>query len=274
MKELDCRSNIILRKVYNKDVFIFEDHRYILNILFSAFFHKKLIEPPTLVYFDKHDDGRDPIVSIEKLKRIRKEKPDLKKMWSFIEWELSPLDDDWLKVGMELGLIGDAILIGCTSADNFKDFRNSYRDHLGEEHLIFKVGHIWDGLLQKGWLVDRAQKSKYCEIWNLLGIENNPRISINSERQKTKVILDFDLDCFTTYFQEDILPWPYEYFKKYFIKPYGKNYNRAKEFTDKLIRTAEFITIARESDYCGSFHNNAMILDSVNDIIFDNGLDA
>lgn len=272
MDELFYRSNIITRKYYDTDVFIYEDHRYILNILFSAFHSKKLIEPPTLVYFDKHDDGKGPMVSIDRLKSIRNRKIDQKEMWDFVEWEISTQDDDWLKVGMELGLIGDAILIGCNEASNFRDFRNTYIDHLSKEHLIFKVSHIWNGLSHQGWLVDRAQESKYSEIWDLLGIENNSYISINAEKQKTKVILDFDLDCFTTKFLEDTLPWPYEYFNKYFRSPCGRNYYRPKEFTDMLLRTVEFITIARETDYCGSFHNNALIFDSINDIIFDNKL--
>jgi hypothetical protein len=272
MNELDYRSNIIARKVFKKDVFIYEDHRYILNILSSAFHSKILTEAPTLVYFDKHDDGKDSTVPIDRIKQVRNNVNNLKEMWSFVEWELSTQDDDWLKVGMELGLIGDAILLGCNDASNFEDFRNIYKDHLGVEHLIFNVGHIWSGLSHQGWLVDRAQRNKYSEIWDLLGIENNQRISIDPEKQKTKVILDFDLDCFTTSFLEDTLPWQYEYFKKYFYKPCGRDYNRPKEFIDKLIRTSEFITIARETDYCGSFQNNAQIFDSVNDIIFDNEL--
>lgn len=272
MDELFLRSNILKRKAYDKKVFIYEDHRYILNVLYRAFNKSVLTEPVTLLYFDKHDDGKDPVSDINTLKKYRGNLPDEKEFWSFVEWEISCLDDDWIKTGMELGLIGDAILIGCPDPINFTEFSNSYKDHLGMEHIIYNVGTIWGGLAYQGWLTDTAQKQKFAPVWDLIGLVDNTCMELDSTKKKTKFVVDFDLDCFTTKLEEFTIPYPLEYFYKLFESPSQYCHIKPSDVVIDLIKEAEFVTVARESDYCGSIQNNNIIFENVNEVIFRNSL--
>lgn len=272
MKDLSLRSNVIKRMAYGKNVFIYEDHRYVLNIIFQAFKKNVLTEPVTLIYFDKHDDGKNPISDPNKIKDYRKVLPSEQEFWSFTEWEISPMDDDWIKTGMELGLIGDAILIGCHNPFNFGDFSNQYIDHMGIKHNIYNVGTIWSGLSFQGWLTDQAQTYKYSPIWDLIGLDEHENFHLSQEKKKTKFIVDFDLDCFTTNLEGFTIPFPKEIFYKLF-ETYN-NYSNIKpaDFLINLISESEFVTIARESDFCGGIQNNSIIFNNINEVIFENQL--
>lgn len=272
MENLFLRANILKRNAFGNNVFIYEDHRYILNIIYTAFQRGVLNEPVTVIYFDRHDDGRTPVADMNLLRKYRNQMPTEKEFWSFVEWNLDPQDGDWIKTGMELGLIGDAILLGCSDPANFDEFSNEYLDHLGTMHNIYNVGTIWGGLSYQGWLTDVAQQEKYSPVWELLGLEDHLLFNIDKDKMKTKFILDFDLDCFTTKLENYTIAWPIEYFDKLFNDFEGKCEIKPREFLVGVIQKAEFITIARETSFCGGIENNNLILESLNSVLFDGQL--
>ena len=66
------RANIEMFHYRDKHIFLYDDHRTILNVLFEA---SKIVEDkriPNLIYFDKHDDAcqsKPKSVLLEKMGR-------------------------------------------------------------------------------------------------------------------------------------------------------------------------------------------------------------
>lgn len=272
MKDIFGRNNII-KKIYDqKDVIIYEDHRTILNILWMAKKSRTLLLPPTIVCFDKHDDFKDPIVSKSRLAQINNSNVSKEEFWSFVEWEISQLDDDWIKTGMELNLIGDVILFGAEITPNVSGTHNIYSDQYGNTHTLYSVGHIWGGFSHQGWLVDYAQSYLYQPIWDLLGWQNARNdYFFDSNKRKIPLILDFDLDCFTNQLLEFVIPWREDIFLNLFTKRLKYDYT-PQQFLIDLFRESTFTTIAKESECFSYVNDSALVLKYLNELLFNNYL--
>src|SRR5688572_9713564 len=95
------RSNIIHKTTSENEVVIYEDHRGIVNVLFHLKEKRKISEPLDIVMFDDHDDFCNPNKEALKLANNFLKKPTREKLFSIVEFNLSSLDDDWVKFGME-----------------------------------------------------------------------------------------------------------------------------------------------------------------------------
>lgn len=251
--DLTMRANVLLTDVNDRDVLVYEDHRYLLFVTWYAAY-KRIITPPiNLVYFDKHDD-LSPL-SAEAMGKVKTliSSTDARQILSFVEWELNGLDSDWLKAMMELGLIGDAVLIGAVNPENLEDDEHEYTDHKGTKHVVYSVPHLWSSLSHKGALSDKAISYRYSKIWGVIGWNPSQYPNGLSDEQ---ILLDFDLDCFTYEPAEWIgmRAWDREILDKMLSEesksPYTTGWTGYR-FLRGLLRKTPYITIAKESYYCG-----------------------
>lgn len=123
---MNQRTNIystnlaVCRNTATKTVHVYEDHRVLLCTLFDARQKQILHGPVNLVYFDYHADARarseDAAIQAQ-LHQFRGNLPQARDFWSFVEFDAATDDGDWLKLGMELGLIRDALVVRCVQDD-------------------------------------------------------------------------------------------------------------------------------------------------------------
>lgn len=275
--DLDGRANIGHTTVEiegsSKAVLVYEDHRYFLNILDHAMRCGVVDRASgiTLVMLDRHDDAK-PHVGLDRLIRaFRASWPRQQRFWSFVEWRLSALDDDWVRVGMDLGMIKNFVVIGANENDNVHRMSGGtrsghYVDPFGGKHLIASVGHIWNGLGHQGWLVDKSNSSELQPIWDVLGwngthFDQNPDVP---------VVLDICLDCFSYSGppDRDSRAWRCsDFFEPFERDIHGRS---AASFVTHLATQSPFIGIARESPYCGGYGDSDTILRYI-DLLFFRG---
>jgi len=93
---------------------LYDDHRTLLNVLFEIRKNKLIDSVPDLIYFDQHDDAvvprglsiSDRLVILDNSNVVE---IDSKEFWSYTEFDLSSLDDDWLTVAMDFNLVNDVV---------------------------------------------------------------------------------------------------------------------------------------------------------------------
>lgn len=232
-----------------KEIIIYDDHRCILTVLFEA---KKLglIDDYTnLLTFDLHDDARhlmpNTVEILKEFMSIGLNTISSRDFKSFVEFDISEYDDDWVKVGMELGLINNLINIGCVENTNISDWKDHlYRSFDGHEHSGFVLGHLKDELNRHGGKIADVAIHANDRIRQILNYDLSA--SFPSIKGDANFVLDFDLDCFTTSCMGKRFAWP----ESIFFNEYGRE-GDAKYFMRQLIRESRFITICREPSYCG-----------------------
>ncbi|MGB9032607.1 MAG: hypothetical protein WCC27_20955 [Acidobacteriaceae bacterium] len=102
-------------------------------------------------------------------------------------------DGDWVSGGMELGIIGDAIVLGAETGEG-EDEREGrcYKDLLGRQHMFFPLPLPHESLTHQGALADHYHKPQ--GLWEALGWTPSGRLE-----GKTSIALDFDLDVFAVH---------------------------------------------------------------------------
>ena len=273
MDELFYRSNVIYQKLGDQLVLIYEDHRTSLAVLDHANRKGLFPEPPTLVLFDRHDDAKPPNCGDERIQHIRSNPLSPEEFWQFVEWELSPTDDDWVNAAMGLDLVGDVILIGACQTINVDDMNGKLTDASGKTHHIYEVGHLWEGLDYQGWLSDSARSMELQPIWDLLGW--HPIRGFTNDQ--VQLVIDIDLDCFTLKGPSgEALGWPDSTFLELFTKqPNFRSPRRpwtAAEFFNELADRSCYISIARESAFCGGIGESDRLLQLLDMAVFDGRL--
>lgn len=273
MQKLFGRNNIICKSYDGKDIYIYEDHRTVLNILWAARETGIFSNPPTVVCFDKHDDFKNSAVDENKIALLNDNSPSKEEFWSFTEWDLSPLDDDWIKTGMELNLIGSVILIGAEIKRNISGLSNSYTDRDGKEHFLYSLAHIWKGFAPEGWLVDLKRPDLFQPVWDLLGWRHSDKgFYFDAKTRKAKLVLDFDLDCFSDELHGYTVAWRDDIFFNLFNKPFDKYDYTPKDFLVSLFKESTFTTIAKESECFSYINESDTVFKCLNEILFNNRL--
>lgn len=267
------RANI--NKAYTKrgDVYLYEDHRTILNVLFLKKKNNELECPVNIILFDNHDDGCVPSTSaLEKIDLLNNEADiSIRDFWNFTEFDLKGLDDDWIKAGMELNLIENVFLFNSCESKIY--FVEEYETKKFGTKKIYNLGNIWDCISYKGYLNDIIKK-EYSQLWEDFGwVIEEGRFYFEPKR---KFIVDFDLDCFSTEVLGKRIAIPteilYEKMTKYQIRDYHY-YGSSQELIQDFIDKAEFTTICFETQFCGGYLEAFKIFQSVNDLFFDNKIE-
>lgn len=260
------------------DCFLHEDHRWVLPIIFWAQEKTLIPKPCTVVMFDAHADACDPKdVSMKEIRSIMKSGSTLEKIISLCQ-QLKPLDDDWVKAGMELGIIGDIVVFGARRGST--NIPEAYQDHQGKSHRIELLGLLRGELECRGHLGDTYYEDTLSDLWNILEWKRDPRGRFFLGRNASKILLDFDLDCFSCYcMNEYTIPWHDDVFVEEFLTRSTHDATRGwtgKKFLSGLIGRAGLLTIAREPGSCGGPKHGEKyadyILERVNHFLFDDNL--
>ena len=253
--------------------FLHKEHRWVLPIIFYNQQKKILPHPCTLVMFDAHKDTLDPSCSCkEDILRIRKSGITFNEIINLCQEKLRKSNGDWVKAGMELDLIDDVVIFGVENGVSSGNIEK-YEDQQGNAHKIKLLGLPREELDDRGDLSDIIRSEALSEFWKILGWQYNHQFSFVKDRKK--ILLDFDLDCFMVHWRGYKFPWPEEVFKKEFLAPLNHRTMsgwKGKDFIKGLINKAAIVTIAREPDFCGGETKATEILGKVNLFLFDDML--
>ena len=266
---LSFRSNLNIYNYYGKAIVVYDDHRYILNVLFEAAKQNLFNgETPNIIYFDHHDDScatKLKLKNILEKYRINEIKEmNSRDFWTMIEFDLSPSDDDWVTTGMELGLIKNVVCVGGKETINIPDWENhTFITTYGNEHKGFCIGHLKHEIGNRGSLGDAftSYHPEYSDIREIFEYHNGSFC----DKINNPLILDFDLDCFTTECRDKRYAWPETIFQtEYWIED-----NQVRSFILNLVNRASIITICREPSCCGGIGESNKILGSLDRYFFD-----
>ena len=273
---LSNHTNIEVYLFQNKYIILYDDHRSILNVLFEAKRLGLFGTTPNIIFFDRHEDACNPNINandlLERWGVDKIEKVSSQDFWSFVEFDLSGLDDDWLLAGMELGLISHAVVIGQYENHNIRDMKNMFESSNGIHHKLFDISHLDWSIGSRGCLGDNVIKEGYYEnVRNIFEYNQPPygRYDKFSREVTVPFVLDFDLDCFTTECDNKTYAWPEDIFKKKYV------YNEdVQYFMHRLINRSTIITICREPACCGGLGESNKILGYLDCYFFDGCLDT
>lgn len=273
MNDLMHRANIDVQEVFGKPLVVYEDHRSLVFVLWHALKVEKIFsEPPVLFYFDAHDDGKTPsdsaLKSIERF--VSSGGQDPRELYDIIEWELSPLDDDWLIAAFELGLVSDAVSVG-VHHDTFQTFPHNITDHRGVSHQVWKLSHLWYELDYQGNLSDLVRGQQLDPLWDILHWKPCGDTIYSGD---PRLVLDMDLDCFSTVVDGALVPWPELLLRERFERRQTEGCKglSAKDFLRWLEPQVAFRTIAKESPYCGGMQASQRILNALDKILWNSKL--
>lgn len=265
------RTNINHKIVTNSDVYIYEDHRTILNILFLKRKEKNEIFPVDIFLFDDHDDACKPSTeALKTISKFNKKPPSNKDFWGFVEFDLNGLDDDWVKAGMELNLVNNVFLFN--SMESSIGFKEKYKTKSFGEKKIYNLGKLWNALGYHGCLNDLIKDKQYGELWSDIGWQYRQGDSRFDFKPKNHFILDIDLDCFSTNIYEKRMAIPEEILVENFKRDLNPSYHffyRPELFVSELIEKSEFTTICFENQFCGGFRQAHKIFDTIDYLFFE-----
>jgi hypothetical protein len=254
---LSARANIETFDFNGKTIVLYDDHRYILNVLndyrknydsvnsFRGYTGK--YECPNLIFFDRHDDAKE--LSDELKNKIQKlDKENIRDFWNFVEFDVSTIDDDWVCIAMEMNLVKNVVVFGNKENDNIKKMKAApiktdspalhqpSREYIGMDqtkHVLFSF--------DDSFLLTNVLDNSNCEIEDIV---------FNSTH-----VLDFDLDCFS----DGAACWCKEKMKEFCSLQKLKN----------LVTFANLITICREPGCCGGLGQSNKILQYLDEFLFD-----
>lgn len=251
LRHLRQRVNVMTRyPMEDSLVILYDDHRWILNVLFKIKKEALLPSPPKLVFFDSHDDfaGTQPMTQLLERLGVKSVLDASEKAFSsFVDFEIGLDDGNWLSVACELGLISDAVVIGGKYGTNIEDGHGSvYKTEDGTEHHLYKLCSNLDYELgARGSLGDRFREEDFQGVRAFFDVKYGYDYACIGSMGP--YILDFDLDFFTLESDEGIMAWPLRIWEKHFGQ-----FSVERRFVQKLISDASVITICREPDFCGN----------------------
>jgi uncharacterized protein YoaH (UPF0181 family) len=209
--------------------------------------------------FDAHHDALEP-ACLDRIRSLRAGGFSTGDVIELCRQDLRQLDDDWLRAGMHLGLIGDAVVFGVEN--HFNEFPMDFTDKSGCAHRIELLELPGHGLGYQGSLSDLAKSYAYDRAWEILGWEYRNGGGFWF-RPEPKLVLDFDLDCFAINWRDYTLPWPEEVFRGEFLEVstyFSTAGLNGQQFVRGLVEKAGLITIASKPDHCGGERKASEIL--------------
>lgn len=273
--DLQAIDGFVETKIDSKPCYIHNHHSYLLPIIQHSLDIQLLKKPYTLISFDHHFDGLEPL-EIDAIKLLVENGSNIDNTIKLVKDNLSQNHDEWIKAGMELELIKDAVILGVSLENrDIKNLVETYEDLHNNGHSIGLLDHPGRLLDNQGELSDIFKRNKYQAIWDLL---NWHPVGINGftfHSDPLPIILDIDLDSFCIHWEEFIIPFPEEVFDRYYYVPSTYRTTKGwsgKRFFDKLIERAAFISIALEPNCCGGREKSIEVLNRINKMLFDNKL--
>lgn len=233
-----------------KPVIVFDDHRFVVPILWLARKTGMIDENINMVRFDGHLDALDFQKDI--LGEFRAV-DSFEAMFRFCEKKLKIEDDDWLSFVLHERIIKNVL----TFCDRSDAINPAYADRM------FRINRF-DGILaHQGEFSQTPILKNHQELWDLVGWS---KFGIND----APVLLDIDCDYFTYQWRGEPYPWTDEFYKIEFSN--GPSLTAGfsnRSFIDKIIERSPFVTICLEPDFCGGKESAWKILEKLAHCMFD-----
>ena len=277
--KLSNRSNINIynypelfrREMDDRRIIVYDDHRTILDVLYFAIQERHFDGvTPSIISFDYHDDSvKLSPKQKQRAKAVRKRcftKRNDELIWRYVEFELSGMDDDWVRIGMELGLIKHYIGFGHSfDACNIENGYEQYQTLDREVHHLYSNGHLDSVMGSRGVIGDESYG------WQQKRDDLLEDIQFQDGHFNTGAVLpfvfDIDLDCFSAEFGNYTIAWPEAVFSERYQEDLKVN-----TFVRSLIKRASLITICREPGCCGGIGEANRILELLDSYWFDGAL--
>lgn len=239
LRNLRSREYYSVYEAAEKPFVVYESHRFILPILIFAKKSGLLPEPLNMVYFDRHPDALEPPNLARKVEQLEK-LADFTDIFDYVEKEISYCNDDWLKLLMNLEIVNDAVLIG-GEGHLPMIFDSKYVDLDNKVHWIKRVPALVDFFKSRKIMNDDI-------LHSILGISYDNKVL--KFKSKPPLLLDFDLDYFTCLRDRHIYSWHDELYQIEFEEKHKDNWTGLK-LLEKLLSRSQFVTIAKETMFCG-----------------------
>lgn len=258
------RNNVEKLSFKGKDIVLFDDHRTTLDVLFEIYKSGQLEGlVPNLVTFDYHEDCCDAGKQEILLQKIGvKDLADAteRQFWNFVEFDLSPSDDDWISAAVSLNLVRDVVIIGSEANNNVENYQNAD----DSEHKLFSISHLPSSVGNRGCLGDSCiSEPYYSQVRDTMQYHHGAF----NDGLVYPFVLDFDLDCFSTEILGKQKAWPEEIFYQEYVKN-----DIVYSFMKQLIYRSSLITISREPECCGGYKESFKILSYLNKYFFESCL--
>lgn len=250
-------------------VFAHDDHRFLLLLVHWAQSQGLLPRPTKVVMFDRHHDALPPRSgnSFKEIQALRQGEIEPERLLHVTE-NLSPLDDDWLRAGMELGLLGDAVIFG--TDQSLEQNPCVFDDHTGLPHQIVINNRLpGECFGHQGSLSDVSRAHQLRPLWDVL--DWSPRDCAFLPSAPT-VLFSIDLDAFVVEWEDYLIPWPQEVWTKRFgaeSRHFLSRGQSGRRFVRDLLSRTGILTIAREPDCCGGEPKMMEIFRNLNVHVFD-----
>ena len=244
-------------KVYwmgEKPIIVYEDHRFVVPILWLARQRGLIDSDVNMVRFDAHMDAIDfdesHLGDFQKLEGFGA-------VFDFCHDHLKREDDDWVTFALHQKLF-DQVLTFCDGDDG---------DNPRYAERMFRIKRL-DGILDVGGeFSDVSLRDEYGEMWDVAGW-NFPH-GLND----APVLLDFDCDYFAHLWRGLPYSWADEFFEIEFCsrkssEPQVSSWSNLL-FARKIVEKAPFVTICLESEFCGGLQHSRRILQKLNTYLFD-----
>lgn len=275
LDELKTRDRLEIKKFNDKTVYVHDDHRFVIPLIFDAIRKGDLVAPFKWVMLDAHHDLAD--VSDESkalLNELRhQDVVDEELLMEVVTNSLRGDDADWLKALMELGWVSDVFVFGIRHDLDYEENPFEYIDSDGDVHTVHHVGSFpTDFFSHHGMMNDIARRHELQQLWRFLDWDTTGR-QYGFKESDGSMVLNFDLDCFTIHYDEFLFPWNDEIWQQRFMKESNESNTigwSGVKFINELAAKAGVIAIAREPDYCGGEENMQQIYSDVNQRLFDN----
>lgn len=258
MYELAQRCNVIHREWNGKSIIIYDDHRWLLNVLF--FLRKNdMLTKPNIVFFDAHDDsaqcGRRKQL-LEKIGVTTLDDATYKQFLSFVDYDTRIDDGGWVTTACELDLVGDVVCIGNRNNNNIDSLQNGiYKSEDGMQHCLSELSEDLEYEIGSRGALGDSTKAYECKA--IREFFNSGETYYEGVGKMKPFILDFDLDFFTLEIKNGSnIAWSPKTFESRFPA-----YGEIAQFMWHLLHDSELITICREPDCCGTLGNSNRILE-------------
>ena len=254
----------------SKPIIIYEDHRFIVPILWLAKKHKLINSGINMFCMDGHIDGLLHQKNKDKIKNFAN-LSSFEDVFIFCRDQLGTMDDDWIKLLMDCDLLNDIVVAG-DNRNHFDD--KEYVDVNKEKHRLRTMFGFEGSFDYQGSLADLARPDLYNELWQIIGWENVPRKGF--EMDSVPILFDIDCDYFIYSWRGRSYAWRKDFYEIEFNKI--SSYDSAsgwsgREFLLKLLDRAPFITIALESVCSGGKQESKNILGELNSQLFNGVID-
>ena len=200
--------------------------------------------PALLVTLDRHFDlvpPPDPLAVPERAAGLRA-------LDEHTRWALSVRNTDHVVAAMEAGVIGDVLAVARSSPQGAFT-GDTWTDRRGGSHRLLRER-----------TVDRIAAD-----WGTAAATEEARALAERIEAGTPVILDVDLDCFTSQSDADpteVLPWPRALIRSFLLPP------GSEPFWDAVLRNCVALTLAREPYHCGGLGGAARLFLDVSEVLF------